>query len=246
LPVHAQRVDHRTEINEGVLAAFSQLDGSRGALTELYMITTNAKRTGMAGRDDEALQLRPTYPFRTARLRLRPLIAADVDALLAYRGRPDVFRYVPFEPMTRERVEERVAGVWARTELTDEDQFLILGVELAATGGLIGDVILSFTSREHRNGEIGYVLNPGFAGHGYATEAANSLLRLGFEDLGLHRIVAWIDERNAPSVGVARRLGMRLEARLLESEFFQGKWITKLGFAMLAAEWPYHRELSCR
>jgi RimJ/RimL family protein N-acetyltransferase len=194
-------------------------------------------------RDGEELQLRPTYLVRTARLRLRSLTAADVGALLAYRSRPDVFRYVPFDPMTREQVEERVAGLWAGTELTGEDQLLMLGVEVVATGELVGDVLLFFTSREHRSSEIGYVLNPGFSGHGYATEAAHAVLRLGFEDLGLHRITARIDERNEPSVGVARRLGMRLEARLVESEFFKGEWTTKLGFAMLAAEWPHHRDL---
>ena len=36
--------------------------------------------------------LRPTYPIRTGRLLLRPLGLADVDALLAYRSRPDVCR----------------------------------------------------------------------------------------------------------------------------------------------------------
>jgi RimJ/RimL family protein N-acetyltransferase len=49
--------------------------------------------------------------------------------------------------------------------------------------------------------------------------------------------VARMDERNEPSVRVARRLGMRQEARLVCSEFFKGEWSTELGFAMLAAEW---------
>ena len=33
-----------------------------------------------------------SYPVRTERLLLRPLTAADADALLAYRSRPDVSR----------------------------------------------------------------------------------------------------------------------------------------------------------
>lgn len=185
--------------------------------------------------------LSPAYPVRTARLRLRPLTAADVDAVLAYRSRPGVFRYVPFEPMTRERLVEQLAGPWARTELTGEDQFILLGIEVAASGGLVGDVLLSFTSREHRSGEVGYVLHPGFSGHGYATEAARAMVGLGFDALGLHRITAWIDERNESSIGAAYRLGMRQEARLVDSEFSKGEWITKLGFAMLEADWPHHR-----
>ena len=54
--------------------------------------------------------LRPSYPVRTERLLLRPLTAGDADALLAYRGRDDVSRYVPFEPMSRDDILERIAG----------------------------------------------------------------------------------------------------------------------------------------
>jgi RimJ/RimL family protein N-acetyltransferase len=177
----------------------------------------------------------------TERLRLRPLTEDDTEALLAYRSLPDVCRYVPFQPMTREVIAERLATMWANHELTDEGQHMTLGVELAATGELIGDVILMWHSREHSSGELGYVLNPAHMGHGYATEAAREVLRLGFDELGLHRIVGRIDERNEPSAKVLRRLGMRQEARLVHNEFFKGEWSTEIDFAMLASEWPAHR-----
>lgn len=187
--------------------------------------------------------LRPDYPIRTERLLLRPLTGADADDLLAYRSIPDVCRYVPFEPMDRNTIADRLATDWARTALTDEGQHLTLGVELAGTSGLtvtkrlVGDVILFWHSREHRGGEIGYVFHPAYAGKGYATEAANALLRLGFEGLGLHRIIARLDERNDASAAVARRVGMRQEARLVHNEIFKGEWSTELDFAILAREW---------
>ena len=188
-----------------------------------------------------ALELRPSYPVRTERLILRPLTSSDAVALLDYRGRPEVCRYVPFEPMDRKTIAERLARQWAATILTDEGQALTLGVEHAGTGDLLGDVTLFWHSREHRGGEIGYVFHPGHAGHGYATEAARAMLRLGFDELGLHRIVARLDERNEASAKVARRLGMRQEARLVHNEMFKGEWSTELDFAMLAEEWPAHR-----
>jgi RimJ/RimL family protein N-acetyltransferase len=98
-------------------------------------------------------------------------------------------------------------------------------------------VVLFWHSREHRGGELGYVVSPDFGGQGYATEAAREMLRLGFEELGLHRIVARVDERNESSARLARRLGMRQEARLVQNEFFKGEWSTELDFAMLAEEW---------
>jgi len=125
---------------------------------------------------------------------------------------------------------------------TDRQPELTLGAELAKTGELVGDVVLFWHSREHLGGEIGYLLHPDQAGHGYATEAAHALLRLGFDELGLHRIIARLDERNEASARVARRLGMRQEARLVDNEMFKGEWSTELDFAMLAAGWPAHRD----
>lgn len=194
--------------------------------------------------DDRPFELRPRYPIGTPRLSLRPLRRDDVDALLAYRSRPDVCRYVPFDPMDRGAVEERLATDWARTALTDEGQALTLGVELTASGTLVGDVVLFWHSRQHRSGEIGYVFDPRAAGNGYATEAARALLGLAFDGLGLHRVTGRVDERNEPSARVLRRLGMRQEARLVHNELFKGEWSTELDFAMLADEWPAHRALS--
>jgi RimJ/RimL family protein N-acetyltransferase len=184
---------------------------------------------------------RPSYPLRTARLLLRPLTTADTAALLAYRGRADVCRYVPSEPMDPEAIAGRLAGSWSNHTITGEGQSLTLGVELAGTGELVGDVVLFWHSSLHGTGEAGWVLNPDFGGHGYATEAARELLRLGFDELGLRRITARIEERNTASVRLAQRLGMRLEARLVENEIFKGEISTELDFAMLAAEWPAHR-----
>lgn len=175
--------------------------------------------------------------LRTERLLLRPLSPADVEALVAYRSRVDVCRYVPFTPMSHSDVAERIATQWARTELTDEGQALTLGVEVVETGRLVGDVVLFWHSRLHLGGELGYVLNPDDGGQGYATEAAAEMLRFGFEVVGLHRIVARIDARNTASARLCDRVGMRLEARLVQNEFFKGEWTTELDFAILAAEW---------
>jgi len=201
----------------------------------------------MAGvREPFPQSLRPVYPILGARVLLRPLTSDDTDALLAYRGREDVARYVPFSPMSRADITERLCGQWARTELTGEGQSLTLAAEIRATGELAGDVILFWHSLEHAGGEIGYVFDPAVAGRGYATEAAALMLDLGFGELGLHRIIARLDERNEASARLARRLGMRQEARLVENEYFKGEWTNELDFAILASEWraAHHRLLA--
>lgn len=97
--------------------------------------------------------------------------------------------------------------------------------------------MLFWHNAQHRGGEIGYVINPDHQGRGYATEACRVLLRLGFDELGLHRITARVDRRNEPSAHVLRRLGMRQEAHLVQNEWFKGDWSDELDFAMLEDEW---------
>jgi len=89
----------------------------------------------------------------------------------------------------------------------------------------------------HACGEIAYVLNPDLGGRGYATEAADAMLRLGFDGLGLHRIHARIEDLNPASGAVLRRIGMRQEAVLVENEWFKGRWGSEIDFAILAREW---------
>ena len=119
--------------------------------------------------------------------------------------------------------------------LEEAGQALLLGVEHG--GRVIGDLTLAWTSAEHRSGELGWVLDPAHQGRGYATEAVAALLPLAFDGLGLHRVVARVDARNTASAGVARRLGMRQEAHLVENEWFKGEWTDELDFALLASEW---------
>jgi RimJ/RimL family protein N-acetyltransferase len=183
--------------------------------------------------------LNPEYPIETERLLLRPIDPTnDIDALHAYQSREDVCRYIPYYPRTRDELAERLA-VPERTSSTidAEGQVLNLAVVLRDTGRLIGDVILVWTSAEHRSGEIGYVFNPDHHGRGYATETCRALLGLAFAGLDLHRVVARIDERNVASAGVLRRLGMRQEAVLVENEWFKGEWTNEVDFAILAREW---------
>jgi RimJ/RimL family protein N-acetyltransferase len=142
-------------------------------------------------------------------------------------------------------VRDRLHGMWARPVLEAEGEALTLGVEIIATGELIGDVILMWHSAEHRGGEIGYVFNPAFAGHGYATEAAHRVLHLAFDDLGLHRVMARVDADNHSSARLAARLGMRQEAHLVKNEWFKGRWSDELDFAILEEEWRAMRHESC-
>jgi RimJ/RimL family protein N-acetyltransferase len=184
--------------------------------------------------------LAPAYPIETGRLLLRPIDpTTDVDALHSYQSLPEVCRYVPFEPRSREEVAERLAHPErVRWALTEPGQALDLAIVLEETGRVIGDILLFW--RDATNGEIGYVVHPDQHGRGLATEAARAMLGLAFDPahgLELHRVTARIDQRNTASASVLTKLGMRREAVLVENAWFKGEWSTEVDYAILAREW---------
>jgi RimJ/RimL family protein N-acetyltransferase len=181
--------------------------------------------------------LRPDYPIRTPRLILRPFAESDLDDLHAIQSRPEVARYLYWEARDREEVRLALLNMVRGWVLTAEGDVLALAVVLPATGTVIGDVILKWSSVAHRQGEIGYVFHPGYGGRGFATEAAAAMLALGFDSLRLHRIIGRIDGRNTASARVLERLGMRREAHFIQNEIVKGEWTDEVVYALTEDEW---------
>jgi RimJ/RimL family protein N-acetyltransferase len=181
--------------------------------------------------------LRPAYPLETARLQLRPFSPGDLEELYAFHSLPEVARFLYWEARDLEQVRQVLDAKMGQTALEDEGQVLALGVVLRETGVVVGDVSLQWLSRRHRQGEIGFVFHPGYQGRGLATEAAEVVLGLGFDGLGLHRVIGRCDALNLPSARLMERLGMRQEAHFVHNEIFKGAWGDELVYAMLEDEW---------
>ena len=180
---------------------------------------------------------KPEYPIVTERLNIRPFTAADFDDVFVYLSDPNVVRYLYWDvrdaDASRAFLQERAGAV----ELAEEGQRLALAMEWREVGRVVGEILLRWTSREHRQGEIGFVLNPEFHGKGLAREAAEAMLAIGFDGLGLHRIAGRCDPRNAASAGLLERLGMRREAHFVHDEIFKGEWGDVYIYAILEDEW---------
>jgi len=176
-------------------------------------------------------------PVRTARLVLRTMTDDDVDDIHAYHSRADVCRYVTFEPRSREEVVEKVAKYSKAVALRGDGDYWQLAVERGdAPGRVIGDVYFTIVSVANATGEIGWVLNPEHAGQGFMTEAASAVLDIAFNELGLHRVKAELDPRNAASIALCTRLGMREEAYFVEDLWFKGAWGDTAIYAILDRE----------
>ena len=179
----------------------------------------------------------PDYPITTGRLRLRPFSRGDVDAVYSYRSRPDVAEFLYDFPMSHEECAEAVRIRAGQLAFSGEGDKILLAVERRDDGRVIGEVSLIWRSVADQQAELGYILHPDAHGRGYATEAAAALLAFGFDVVGLHRVYARCDARNAASAKVMQRLGMRQEAHFREHTQVKGRWDEEVLCAILASEW---------
>ncbi len=176
------------------------------------------------------------YFASTDRLILRRFVPEDFEAYSAYRSLPEIYRYLYSDPPSEEEMRERFDASF-NTRLSEDGDILRCAVMRCEDDALMGQVSLKLVNKAALQAELGYIFNPAYAGKGYATEAAEAMITLGFEKFGFHRIFARLDAKNAGSVGVVERLGLRREALLIESDRFNGIWGDECVYAVLSREW---------
>lgn len=179
-----------------------------------------------------------TWPVHTERLTLRPAAPHDADATWSYRRLPEVAEWLTELP----------------TDVTEYRKTFADPSRLGATvivernGELIGDFMLRVEdawaqaevadAAHQAQAELGWVLDPRFTGHGYATEAVEALLDVCFRSLGVRRVVANCFLDNDASWRLMERVGMRRETHAVaESLHRSGHWLDTVAYAILADEW---------
>lgn len=147
----------------------------------------------------------------TERLLLRPFTPADLDNLCALDSDPAVMHFLTGGiPTSREvirtktlprflRPDERFAGYdfWAAIEQAT-DEFLGWFEFRPREAGRTDEV------------ELGYRLRQAAWGKGYATEGSRALIRKGFTELGVQRVVASTYQENIRSQRVMQKAGLTL------------------------------------
>ena len=178
-----------------------------------------------------------SFSFESERIIARPFELGDESDLFEYQSDERVVRYIPWPNRTRVQVHEALLKSMGATKFSENEDHLDFVWQLKESGKVIGQSNIGLVAKEHQHGEIGWVLNPAYSGQGYATEVTRALISYAFTTFELHRISAYIDQRNGASIKVAERLGMRLEASYKENELFKGEWVSGNLYAILNSEW---------
>lgn len=181
----------------------------------------------------------PPLALRTARLALRPLEPEDAEALHAIHSDPEVMRYWSSPPWTT--LEQARASIAADAPGLASGSHARAGIVLREGGNLIGTCTLHGVQAASRRAELGYALARDHWGRGYMDEALRALVAHAFGPLGLHRLEADIDPRNAASARSLERLGFRREGHLRERWIVNGEISDSWLYGLLRHEWTAHR-----
>ncbi len=174
--------------------------------------------------------------LRTERLILRELELADAIPMNEYESDPEAVRYVPHDVRPLAATEDRVRN--SMEEATRETRRIFdLAMVTVKDGRHVGRAGFMIGKPDDRQAMLWYVLHRAVWGRGFAAEATRALLEFAFGELGLHRVWLDADARNAASIRVAEKVGMRREAHHVEDAFVKGEWTDSVVFAMLAREW---------
>jgi RimJ/RimL family protein N-acetyltransferase len=180
--------------------------------------------------------------IESKRLWIRRFKDSDLAPFMAYRNDPKVARYQSWDSCEEQEARDLIRETGsARVGVPGE--WFGFAIESKETQDLIGDCALRVDEHEPYRAEIGFTLAREYQGRGFASEAVSRLLDYAFDTLGLHRVEAIADCRNAPSWTLLERVGMRREGHFLENVWFKGGWTDEYLYAVLKDEWLQKQQI---
>jgi [ribosomal protein S5]-alanine N-acetyltransferase len=165
---------------------------------------------------------------------LREFTHDDVPAAAKLVGDDRVTRWLSFDSRSLDETDTMINGVVRRAQLMPRTEYY-LAVVLPPADEVVGFVRLGLAGVQAA--KLGYAIHADHWGHGYATDAARTLIDFGFVDLELHRITAAIGPDNAASITVVQRLGFQYEGCLRDHVWTNGAWRDSQLHSLLSPDW---------
>ena len=151
--------------------------------------------------------------IETERLIIRPFTMNDIAAIYKIVSDPEVMRYLPDDVTSLDELKEIFEWLLDCYEKNTPENLIKLteGVIWKEAGTLIGWCGLGPLDFNPDEIEIFFGLAREYWNRGIAFEVALDMLRYGFEEIGLDRIVAVADPENIGSVKLIEKLGLKFQ-----------------------------------
>ena len=178
--------------------------------------------------------------IHTERLLLREFSPDDFEDVHAYSSDYETVYHMAFGPNTPEETRDYLERQCPAERDASPRMHYNLAIARADTGHVIGGISLHMNWRRD-DAVLGAVLNRREAGNGFMTEAMRGVMKLAFEEIGLHRLHAVCAVDNAPMLRILDKCGFRCEGRMIR----RGKsrpgeaepYFDQFGYAILREEY---------
>jgi RimJ/RimL family protein N-acetyltransferase len=165
---------------------------------------------------------------------LRAIEREDLPQLREWRNKPELRRHF------REYREIGTADQERWFERTSADpNTLMFAVVDRADGRLLGAGGLCFIDWVNRNCDLSIYIGAdgAYIDDRFAPDAARTMLRYGFDELGIHRVWVEIYDFDEPKKVLLDELGFQLEGRHREHHFAEAGWHDSLFYGLLEGDW---------
>lgn len=173
--------------------------------------------------------------LETERLVLNQIIPADIPNIVAYAGNKkitDNTRTMPHPYFA----EDAISWIhMANQGFSNKDNYMF-AMRDKLNNSFMGGIGLTLQTA-HNRAEIGYWIAERFWNMGYTSEAVAAMLRFGFQELQLNKIVAAYISTNIASGKIMVKNGMVKEGEFKDHDIKNGEYVTLIHYGLLKKDY---------
>lgn len=165
---------------------------------------------------------------------LRAIELEDLSQLMQWRNRPEYRKYFR-EYRELNAVNQRN---WFDKIVMTDPNTIMFGIVDLETEQLIGACGLCYIDWINRNADFSIYIgaNDLYIDFQFAIDAANIMIRYGFEELNLHRLWAEIYDFDRLKKELFEKLEFTLDGKFRETHWSEGRWHDSLFYSLLKKE----------
>ncbi|WP_409366949.1 GNAT family N-acetyltransferase [Lysinibacillus sp. 38-6] len=160
----------------------------------------------------------------------------DAQSLTGLVSRNKYF-WSTYEPLQRPEyytIDAQYKKIQESLYLMSSKREYTFGIYELGTNNLIGHISLYAIKRlPYSSAFVGYAMDEIYVGKGIVTEAVELVVQFAFEQIGLHRVEAYVSTENSASIRVLEKSGFQQEGLLRQLLYINGQWVDHYMYARL-------------
>jgi len=175
------------------------------------------------------------FSAKTQRLSIRRFCAQDIEEEMAQDTNPEIIRFIKDIASHQQALAraESIANPWQGEDL----EWAGFTLTNHLKDHMLGAFSMRFHHLDNETFEIGFRLGLNSQGKGYMTEVGSVMLDFLFNQLDVHKVVAYCVEENIASWKLMEKLGMQREGCLRNYSILNGRWCNELVYGILRTDY---------